>query len=216
MQYLKQNSYKGTNILLGNEKRQYINQCIELLDQDFEEIQIPIIHYEHLFANKVGEENNNMMFKLQDLANRELVLAPEYTAVIQELSQNLFKYERTKKLFYVQQCFRGERPQRGRWREFTQLGVEIINIREKDYDKCLVMLEILSYQMIRVLLSNYDLEFNSDVKRGLDYYQDGVGWEIRSTSGLQLCGGGVYNGADNYKSCGFAIGVDRVLLEASL
>lgn len=215
MQYIKQDSYRGTNIILGNEKREYINHCIDFLlkyQTFFQEIQIPIIQYQEVFDNKVGEENNNMMFNFTDRSDRKLTLSPEYTAIIQKLSQDVFKYERNKRLFYIQQCFRGERPQRGRWREFTQFGVEIINIRKNDFDSYYEMLKGISRRLVIDILGN-DIELNDDVKRGLDYYQDGIGWEIRSKSGLQLCGGGVYDGADGYKSCGFAIGVDRVLLE---
>jgi len=57
MEYIKQNSYKGTNIIIGNEKRNYINNCISFLhnyQSSFEEIQIPIIQYQEIFNNKVG------------------------------------------------------------------------------------------------------------------------------------------------------------------
>ena len=43
-----------------------------------------------------------------------------------------FKYEKDIMLFYIGECFRGEKPQKGRYRQFTQLGIEILN-PTKDY-----------------------------------------------------------------------------------
>src|ERR1035441_2010043 len=99
---IKETCYKGTIILLGNEKRDIINRMIELLKgDDFIEIQVPIIQHQELFKDKVGEENNNLMYTLTDRGNRELCLAPEYTAVIQQLSKTTFKQQKDVKVFYV-------------------------------------------------------------------------------------------------------------------
>jgi len=64
MKIIKETCYKGTRILVGNEKRNLINSMITILidEYHFQEIQIPIIQLQELFKNKVGEENNNMMF----------------------------------------------------------------------------------------------------------------------------------------------------------
>jgi histidyl-tRNA synthetase len=193
-------TYKGTQITIGNEKRNVINKMIEIVTPEFTEISIPIIQFQETFENKVGEENNNMMYNFKDRGNRDLCLAPEYTSVIQKLALNRFKYEKDLKLFYVQQCFRGENPQRGRYREFTQFGIEIINPTEK-YD-----LWKLAIKLCMELGFGFDqLELNLDITRGLDYYKEGKGFEIRIGK-YQLCGGGEYKGG-----VGFAIGVDRGL-----
>jgi histidyl-tRNA synthetase len=205
MESIKETTYKGTRILLGNEKRNYINECISILRYaGYQEISIPIIQPQEVFANKVGAENNNMMYNFTDRGERELCLAPEYTAVVQRLGKSKFKQIKDLKLFYVQECFRGENPQRGRYRQFTQLGVEIIN-PTKDYSDELILLasELISYSPIK------RFEVNKSAKRGLDYYKNGIGFEITDAkTSLQLCGGGQYDGG-----VGFAIGVDRVLLD---
>ncbi len=199
---IKNNCYRGTRILLGDKKRERMDECIKILRAEgFQEISMPIIQLREIFKDKVGEENNNMMYSLTDRGNRDLCLAPEYTAIIQKLALDRFKYEKDLKLFYVQECFRGERPQAGRFRQFTQLGVEIINP-----DKYGGLVDLAS-KLIEVFTDKYKVDEN--VKRGLDYYKDGKGFEITCDelgSSKQVCGGGEYEGGT-----GFAIGVDRLL-----
>ena len=129
MKQIKDTTYKGCQILLGNEKRTLLNNMINILVKEgFEEIQLPIINYREHFKGKVGIENTSMMFTVKDNSDRDLVLAPEYTAVVQQLAKKHFKLQKDVKLFYVQECFRGEKPQTGRYRQFTQLGVDLIVI----------------------------------------------------------------------------------------
>ena len=202
MKEIKETCYKGTRIILGNKKRNLINKMIEILQKNsFQEIQIPIIQYQETFKNKVGIENSNLMFNFNDRGNREICLAPEYTAIIQKLAKTTFKNEKDIKVFYVAECFRGEKPQAGRYRQFTQLGVEIINPTE------IGMLPLLASDLITTVTKEFDINFN--VTRGLDYYKEGKGFEIvceKLSSSKQLCGGGEYEGG-----IGFAIGIDRLL-----
>lgn len=204
MEIIKRDCYKGTRILIGNEKSNYVQECRQyLINEGFQEIQIPIIQMSTIFENKVGEENNNLMFNFKDRGNRDVSLAPEYTAVIQRLSKTYFKYKKNIKLFYVAECFRGERPQKGRFRQFTQLGVEIINPSQP------VSLEFLAMSLCNMFSSTSKFELNLNVVRGLDYYKNGKGFEISCDelgSSKQICGGGEYDGGN-----GFAIGVDRLL-----
>ncbi len=203
MKEIKETCYKGTRILLGNEKRILINRMIDiLLKENFQEISIPIIQNSEVFKSKVGEENNNLMYNFKDRGDRDLCLAPEYTAIIQKLSKSTFKLEKDVKLFYIQECFRGEKPQAGRYRQFTQLGVEILN-PSKDYNSYLQTLALDLFPQ------GIDLTMNENVKRGLDYYKEGKGFEIvcdKLGSSKQVCGGGEYSGG-----IGFAIGIDRLI-----
>ena len=203
MKEIKETCYKGTRILLGNDKRNILNDMIGFLkNEGFNEIQLPIIQNQEIFKHKVGEENNNLMFNFTDRGGRSLCLAPEYTAVIQELSKTVFKNEKDVKLFYIAECFRGEKPQAGRYRQFTQLGVEILN-PTKDHK-----LPKLAYFLIENHIEN-EINLNTDVSRGLDYYKDGQGFEITCDdlgSSKQICGGGEYDGG-----IGFAIGIDRLI-----
>lgn len=213
MLIIKEGCYKGTRIILGNDKPLAIEQCKSMLRViGFQEIQIPIIHPTSTFESKVGEENNNLMYTFKDRGDRNICLAPEYTAVVQNLAKTTFKHHKNLKLFYVAECFRGEKPQAGRYRQFTQLGVEILN-PEGDKDKLIDMLVETAIDLIRTLLDDkleeVSLVANKDVTRGLDYYEEGKGFEITCEalgSSKQVVGGGFYE-----NGVGFAIGVDRVL-----
>jgi len=205
MKEIKETTYKGTRILIGNEKRTATNLMAKyLIEKGYQEISIPVIQYQETFNGKVGEENNNLMFNFTDRGNRSICLAPEYTAVIQKLANTIFKFQKDIKLFYVQECFRGESPQMGRYRQFTQFGVEIIN-PSKDY-----LEELINDASELIKCFGIEgFEINRSVKRGLDYYKDGKGFEIsydKLGSSKQICGGGEYEGG-----IGFAIGVDRLL-----
>jgi histidyl-tRNA synthetase len=205
MKEIKETTYKGTRILIGNEKRATTNLMAKyLIEKGYQEISIPVIQYQETFNGKVGEENNNLMFNFTDRGNRSICLAPEYTAVIQKLANTTFKFQKDIKLFYVQECFRGESPQAGRYRQFTQFGVEIIN-PSKDY-----LEELIGYASELIKCFGIEgFEINRSVVRGLDYYKEGKGFEIsydKLGSSKQICGGGEYEGG-----IGFAIGVDRLL-----
>lgn len=208
MEIKLESTYKGTRILFAEsakQKRKVLNQMIEILESyGYQEIMIPIIQKQETFASKVGDENRNMMFNFKDRGDRDLCLAPEYTAVVQKLYQDKFKYTKDVKMFYIGECFRGENTQAGRWRQFTQFGVEILN-PTKDYLDELVE---IAKKLIELTTNNY--EINLDATRGLDYYKGGKGFEIACPelcASKQVCGGGSYEGG-----IGFAIGVDRILL----
>jgi histidyl-tRNA synthetase len=201
-------TYKGTRIVFGEtarNKRRLLNQMIEIMESyGYQEMMIPVIQLTETFASKVGEENNNMMYTFTDRGNRDICLAPEYTAVVQQLANETFKMTKNVKLFYIGECFRGEKPQAGRYRQFTQFGVEVINPTQDMTDE---MLEIAT-KLIELATDNY--EVNLDATRGLDYYKGGKGFEISCPelgAQKQICGGGSYEGG-----VGFALGIDRLIL----
>lgn len=208
MEIKLENTYKGTRILFAESakrKRNILNKMIDILESyGYQEIMIPVIQKQETFQSKVGDENRNMMFNFKDRGDRDLCLAPEYTAVVQQLAKEKFKFTNNAKMFYIGECFRGENTQAGRWRQFTQFGVEIIN-PTKDYSD--EMVEIAG-KLIELVTKNY--EVNLDATRGLDYYKGGKGFEIACPelgASKQICGGGTYEGG-----VGFAVGVDRLLL----
>lgn len=208
MEEIKDTCYKGTRILVGNEKRSIVNKMVEvLIKKSFTEIQIPAIQLRSTFVGKVGDENTNLMFNFQDRAERNLCLAPEYTAVVQLLANKRYKLERNVALFYVLECFRGEKPQAGRYRQFTQLGVELLN---PTMNKPVDFMASIASQLLETCYDWNDFYLDSGVTRGLDYYKGGKGFEIsceKLGSSKQVCGGGLYEGG-----VGFAIGIDRLLM----
>jgi histidyl-tRNA synthetase len=208
MEIKLESTYKGTRILFGDlakKKRDILNKMSDILILNgYQEVMIPIIQKQETFSNKVGNENQNMMFSFKDRGDRDICLSPEYTAVIQQMSSETFKYQKDIKMFYIGECFRGEKPQMGRYRQFTQLGVEILN-PTKDYSN-----EIIDISKSLMDIVTKDYEVSKNVTRGLDYYKNGVGFEISCPqlgAQKQVCGGGSYDGG-----IGFAIGIDRLLI----
>jgi histidyl-tRNA synthetase len=98
----------------------------------YEEIKLPILEEKRLFVKGIGQVTDiveKQMFKIsRDGQDKEIVLRPEGTAqVIRYYLQNfLYKKSDFFKFFYIGPMFRGERPQKGRLRQFHHLGVEAI------------------------------------------------------------------------------------------
>jgi histidyl-tRNA synthetase len=172
------------------------------ISRGFEEIIFPSIWAQSTFTNKIGEENSNMMWRFQDKGDREICLIPEVTALAQEMwNKEWYKTNKTKKLFYVQRCYRYERPQLGRYREFTQFGCEFLGSTDTELVK-----EILK-ECLDIFSIKY--EFNDSVKRGLTYYvEDGFECSVTTLGAqAQIAGGGKYS-----EGSGWAIGIDRLVL----
>jgi histidyl-tRNA synthetase len=142
------------------------------------------------------------MYVFKDRGERDLCLRPEGTATCQLLARKTFRGQQ-KKLWYVERCWRYEQPQAGRYREFTQFGVEILNPC-KDYRDDVVN---MATEMVSSFTSDYTV--NVSASRGLAYYV-GEGFEISCPNlgaQKQVCGGGTYA-----EGIGFALGIDRMML----
>ena len=80
------------------------------------------------FIDKAGEEILGQMYTFKDKGDRDICLIPEVTAIVQKVYNEEWINSLPKpiKLYYLTRCYRYERPQVGRWREFWQFGVEIL------------------------------------------------------------------------------------------
>jgi histidyl-tRNA synthetase len=93
----------------------------------FREISTPIFEHTELFTLKSGPGEVEEIYAFQDKGGREICLRPELTAsVMRFFVSDLATLPRPLKMFYFGQCFRYERPQAGRYREFFQFGAEIV------------------------------------------------------------------------------------------
>lgn len=93
----------------------------------YQEVATPTFEHAELFTRKSGAAIVEQLYLFRDKAERELVLRPELTApVIRFYANDLFKQPKPLKLFYFGNCFRYERPQKGRFREFWQFGAELL------------------------------------------------------------------------------------------
>lgn len=147
----------------------------------------------------------NQMYAFQDKGDRPICLIPEATAIIQELYKQNWEKTKSKpvRLFYVAKCYRYEKPQAGRYREFTQFGVELLGNKEGDAEEIRAVL----VECLQLVAKDYELK--DAVKRGLSYYvEDGFEVECAKLGAQkQIAGGGRYD-----VGIGFAIGIDRLLL----
>jgi histidyl-tRNA synthetase len=198
---------KGTRIIVGEQakqRRKVLNQMIEVVeDEGFSEIILPSVEKTEIYVDKAGKEILNQMYTFEDKGGRDLCLRPEGTATVQLVANKYYPQEKDVKLWYFEKCWRYERPQKGRYREFFQFGVEWLN-PSRDVTEDLIK---LAETMIGKVTTNY--EVSRTVKRGLDYYVED-GFEISvPTLGAQkqVLGGGTYK-----EGIGFGIGFDRLLL----
>lgn len=99
----------------------------------YEEIRIPIVEYKDLFV--AAGETSKQMYEFTDKGDRTLVLRPEgTTSVARAYINNPQELSGTQKLWYNSPMFRYERPQRGRYRQFTQLGIEYLGVQSATAD----------------------------------------------------------------------------------
>jgi histidyl-tRNA synthetase len=97
------------------------------------EVKTPLFEELKLFTTKSGEEIINQLYNFKDKSDRELALRPEITAAIARLYINeLSKTAKPIKLYYYGSCFRYERPQKGRFRQFWQFGCELIGAKSPE------------------------------------------------------------------------------------
>ena len=105
MEIKLKSTYKGTRILFADtakRKRVLLNNMIDILESyGYQEIMFPIIQSQEIFKSKVGNENQNMMFNFKDRGDRDLCLSPEYTAIVQQLAKEKFKFT-----FFCSLCIR--------------------------------------------------------------------------------------------------------------
>ena len=111
------------------EKRRYVEECMRSTFETFgyREIQTPMFESLELFTAKSGNAVIDEIYSFSDKGGRNLALRPELTApVIRFYVDKLQMEPKPLKLFYFGNCFRYDRPQKGRYREFKQAGCELI------------------------------------------------------------------------------------------
>jgi len=129
--------------------RRYIEGIMWSTFQTFgyREIQTPIFENMELFTTKSGDEILKEIYAFTDKSDRNLALRPELTApVIRFYLDQLHMRAKPLKLFYFGNCFRYDRPQRGRYREFRQAGCELIGT---DTPEALAELIALAYNLLQ-------------------------------------------------------------------
>lgn len=162
------NSPRGTEDYFGEEikYRDFLTETSRSLFKIFNYSEIITPHFEHteVFSRGIGENSEIVqkeMYTFSDKKNRSLTLRPEGTAsVVRAIVENkLYSGNLPLKLFYIGSMFRYERPQKGRMREFCQIGVESAGSDNPSIDADVIW---LLYELFRKLgFRNLTLYVNS-------------------------------------------------------
>jgi histidyl-tRNA synthetase len=140
---------RGMNDILPEQTpawRYLESTLVSLLDgYGYKEIRLPIVEYTELFARGIGEGTDVVdkeMYTFLDRNEESLTLRPEGTAgcVRAVLEHGLAGGGQVQKLWYAGPMFRYEKPQKGRYRQFHQVGVEAFNLPGPDVDAELIVL----------------------------------------------------------------------------
>lgn len=110
----------------------------------YSEVRMPIVEQTHLFKRAIGEVTDVVekeMYTFEDRNGDSLSLRPEGTAsCVRAGIEHGLLYNQERRMWYMGPMFRHERPQKGRYRQFHQFGVELFGINGPDIDAELIML----------------------------------------------------------------------------
>ena len=119
------------------EQRRFVESKLRQVAHSFNfgEVMTPTFENTELFIAKSGPAIIDEIYAFKDKGDREISLRPELTAAVMRYYVNeLHTRPKPLKLYYMGNCFRYERPQKGRYREFFQFGAEIIGARSLEAD----------------------------------------------------------------------------------
>lgn len=130
----------------------------------FSEIRTPVPEKTELFCRSIGETTDIVekeMYTFADKSDNSLTLRPEGTApVMRAFIQNkLFNRDAVSKLYYMGPMFRYERPQKGRYRQFHQIGVEALGVEDAKIDAQILAMLHCYFQTIGI--TSVALQINS-------------------------------------------------------
>jgi histidyl-tRNA synthetase len=141
----------------------------------FEEIRTPLVEPSGLFSRTLGEGSDivhKQMYTFEDRGGRTVTLRPEMTAsVVRAAVENgILRREKVTRLYYMGPMFRAERPQRGRQRQFHQLGAEILGAKPMEGDVEVLrltrgLLDFLGIRAFRMVMNHLGCEKDRSVYR---------------------------------------------------
>ena len=156
-------------------------------------IETPTFEATELFVRTVGEATDIVqkeMYTFDDGGGRSLTLRPEITAPVCRayLQHGMHKLPAPVKLWYLSSCFRAEAPQQGRYRQFWQVGAEVIGSATPETDAELIvlladLLQALGVKETRLRLSSLGTpatraEYRDELTAFLRTHQDGLSREV--------------------------------------
>lgn len=155
---MKIQSIRGMNDLLPEQSAtwQYLERAVaDLLSRySYREIRFPILESTELFKRAVGEVTDIVekeMYSFEDRNGDSLSLRPEGTAgCVRACTQNGLLHNQTQRLWYSGPMFRHERPQKGRLRQFHQVGVEAFGLLGPDIDAELLLITARLWKNLKI------------------------------------------------------------------
>ena len=165
---MKIQSIRGMNDLLPEQSAtwQYVEGILSRLvaSYGYREIRFPILEKTDLFKRAVGEVTDIVekeMYSFDDRNGDSLSLRPEGTAgCVRACTQNGLLHNQTQRLWYTGPMFRHERPQKGRLRQFHQIGIEAFGLPGPDIDAELLLLTARLWRELNID-SALELQINS-------------------------------------------------------
>jgi histidyl-tRNA synthetase len=187
---------KGTIDFLPEDsiKRQHIEERLRLIASvfNYKEIRTPTFEKTELFKRGIGEETDIVSKEMYSFNRDEFTLKPEMTAPVIRayLENNLYNISPVHKLYYISNMYRHERPQAGRFREFSQFGAELIGSSDYTADTELIafgynFLAEFGIKEIKIIINNIGnlserSAYITDLKQYLESYQNDLSEDSRN------------------------------------
>ena len=142
---------RGTRDFVPEEmvKRRFVEEKLRRIFESFgyQEVQTPTFEHLDLFTAKSGDAVIDEIYAFSDKGGRNLALRPELTAPVMRCYVDKLQMEpKPLKLYYLGNCYRYDRPQKGRYREFMQAGCELIGTNTSE---ALAELISLAYSLVK-------------------------------------------------------------------
>ena len=161
-------AFRGMNDILPEQTPywQYVENTFRQLMQSYgyQEIRMPIVENTTLFKRSIGEVTDIVekeMYTFEDRNGDSLTLRPEGTACcVRAAMQHGLLHNQVQRLWYTGPMFRHERPQKGRYRQFHQFGVETFGLAGPDIDAELILMSHRLWQQLG-MSDDVTLELNS-------------------------------------------------------
>ncbi|WP_394133282.1 histidine--tRNA ligase [Marinobacter nauticus] len=159
---------RGMNDILPDQTPvwQYVESTVRrvLGQYGYQEIRMPVVEHTELFKRSIGEVTDIVekeMYTFEDRNGDSLTLRPEGTAgCVRAAEEHGLIFNQTRRLWYTGPMFRHERPQKGRYRQFHQIGVECFGMAGPDIDAELLILTARLWSALG-LSDHARLEINS-------------------------------------------------------
>ncbi|GAA0490744.1 MULTISPECIES: histidine--tRNA ligase [Tatumella] len=156
------NDYLPADTALWQRIEQVLKQV--LAGYGFSEIRLPIVEQTPLFKRAIGEVTDVVekeMYTFDDRNGDSLTLRPEGTAgCVRAGIEHGLLYNQEQRLWYIGPMFRYERPQKGRYRQFHQIGAEVFGLKGPDIDAELIMMTARWWKALGIA-EHVRLELNS-------------------------------------------------------